>query len=418
MTGKDLKAAVRDLFLAGVRAADPGQAVRRALSAAPLAPAPKGRLLLIAFGKASCAMMAEALRHVPRGQRIEAIAVPNYENAAPIEGCRVMPAGHPLPDENGLEAGVAVMDMLRAAGAEDRVLCLISGGGSALLPTPREGLSLGEKIEVSRLLLAGGFDIGQMNRVRQRLSVLKGGGLVDLAHPAPVRSLIISDVVGDDLSIIASGPTAPPATGADPADLLQSAGLWDALPAVARDLLSAPRRVARRDAENALICSNAQSLAAIADAAPDWAPQVAKEPLVGDVGDAARSLLAQIEAAPKGARQLLIWGGETTVRIAGTGRGGRNQELTVRFARLAAHLPGEWVFLSGGTDGRDGPTDAAGGIVDSRTLGKARAGGVDVDAALADNDSYRILGAAGDLLSIGATGTNVADIQIFLRLDG
>ena len=362
-------------------------------------------------------MMEQALQHAPSGQAVKAIAVPNYENAREIEGCRVIAAGHPLPDHNGINAGTAVMEMLQSASADDQVLCLISGGGSALLPTPRDGLTLNEKIKVNEILLGGGLDICQMNRIRQQLSVLKGGGLLDMAHPAPVRSLMISDVVGDDLGIIASGPTVPTMGNTDAITLLKGAGLWTKLPEAARDLLWLPKPMTTTHlADTELVCSNAQSLAAIAHAAPDWKPQIVKDPLVGDVAHAAESITRHVQTVPGTGRQLIIWGGETTVKITGNGRGGRNQELAVRFARLAKGLPGEWVFLSGGTDGRDGPTDAAGGLVDPRTIAHAYANNINVDAALQDNDSYRILDAAGALLKTGATGTNVADVQLFLRV--
>jgi hydroxypyruvate reductase len=390
--------------------------VRQALNAEPIAVNPNGRLLIIAFGKASCAMMEQALLHVPRAQSVSAIAVTNYENARDFEGSRVMAAGHPLPDQNGIDAGIAVMDLLRGANTNDEVLCLISGGGSALLPTPREGLTLADKTRVNEILLASGLDIEQINRIRQQLSILKGGGLSEMAHPAKVRSLIISDVVGDDLSVIASGPTIPLDLSKGSAAPLEEKEYWDALPAVAKTLLASPRKSWGITAQNALICSNPQCLDAIALAASEWEPHIVAAPLVGDVREAAEVVLACINSQPRTQNQLIIWGGETTVNIRGNGRGGRNQELAVRFAELAVELNGDWVFLSGGTDGRDGPTDAAGGIVDANSIARAQASNINVAAALEDNDSYRILEEADCLLKTKATGTNVADIQIFLRI--
>ncbi len=412
----ELKETARALFMIGVRAADPASAVKRALDTKPVEAIPDGRLILIAFGKASCAMIEQALKHVPQGQAFEALAVPNYENARDIDQCRVMAAGHPLPDENGLEAGKAVIDLLKSTTANDQVICLISGGGSALLPTLRDGLTLDDKIEVNKILLKGGLDIIQMNRIRQRLSVLKGGGLLEIAKPASVRSLIISDVVGDDLSIIASGPTVPNGEGVDPVELLKTEGLWDLVSIAAQKLLASPKQATELQGENELICTNTQTLNCIAQAAPDWEPVVIDTPLVGDVAEASQQILSFVRSAPFSRKQLFIWGGETTVKITGTGRGGRNQELAVRFAKLAHDLKGDWVFLSGGTDGRDGPTDAAGGVVTSKTCANAQANHINVSAALLDNDSYRILEAAGDLLKTEATGTNVADVQLFLRV--
>jgi glycerate 2-kinase len=405
----------RRLFLTGVQAADPGHAVKRALDAKPLGKSSQGRLLMIAFGKAACAMMEQALQHVPQGRSIEAIAITNYENARDIEGCRVFASGHPLPDQNGLDAGIAVIRMLETTIPQDEVLCLISGGGSALMPTPRAGISLADKIRVSEILLSGGLDIAEMNVVRQQLSVLKGGGLAAMAHPAKVRSLIISDVVGNDVSVIASGPTAPAMDNSNTVPLLKSRGIWGKLPPCAQILLKTPRTFEPQSADNTIICSNLQSLQAIAHSAPEWAPQIISDQLVGDVQAAAQEIVAHARSTPLQGQRLLIWGGETTVVLKGGGRGGRNQELAIRVAALADDLPGHWVFLSGGTDGRDGPTDAAGGIVTAETLARAHANNIDVTSALRDNDSYTILEAAGDLLKIDPTGTNVADIQLLFR---
>ena len=417
MNLSDIKEQARTLFLTGVRAADPALAVKQALEAEPIERASQGRLIIIAFGKAACAMMEQALQHVPQGQSVDAVAVTNYENARDVDGARVLASGHPLPDENGLKAGIEVKRMLETASSDDTVLCLISGGGSALLPTPRKGLSLDDKILVSKILLSEGLDIAQMNAVRQNLSVLKGGGLSAMAHPAKVRSLIISDVVGDDISAIASGPTAPAMDSfGDTARLLKQRNIWTKLPPAAQILLAEPRIPTSIKSDNTIICSNLQSLRAIADAAPEWSPQIIQAPLVGDVRQAAQNIVEYARVQPIQAPQLLIWGGETTVTLTGTGRGGRNQELTVRVAALAAELPGRWVFLSGGTDGRDGPTDAAGGVVTAGSLARAQANNLNVIAALRDNDSYRILDAAKGLLITGATGTNVADIQLLFRV--
>ena len=417
MNISDIKELARTLFLTGVRAADPALAVKQALEAGPIERASQGRLIIIAFGKAACTMMEQALQHVPQGQSVDAIAITNYENARDVDGARVFASGHPLPDQNGLKAGIEVMRMLEAASCKDTALCLISGGGSALLPTPRKGLSLDEKILFSKVLLSEGLDISQMNAVRQQLSVLKGGGLSAMADPAKVRSLIISDVVGDDISAIASGPTASPMDSfGDTAKLLKQRNIWTKLPLAAQILLAEPRTPTSIKSDNTIICSNLQSLQAIADAAPEWSPKIVSEPLVGDVRQAAQHIVDYAHSQTTQAPQLLIWGGETTVTLTGAGRGGRNQELAVRVAAIAAGLPGRWVFLSGGTDGRDGPTDAAGGVVTAGSLARAQADNLNVIAALRDNDSYRILDAAKGLLITGATGTNVADIQLLFRV--
>ncbi len=394
---------MRAAFLAGVDAAAPAPAVARALDDGALADA-GDRLFVLAIGKAAGAMMGAALARLPPPQA--ALVVTDYRNAAPVPGARVMAAGHPVPDAKGLQAGLAIQKMLARTRRGDRVLVLVSGGGSALVPAPVAGLTLDDKIAVGRLLLGAGLDITQMNAVRQHLSRLKGGGLARMAAPAQVTALILSDVIGDDPRVIASGPTAAPiATPAQAQRLLEEAGLWTRLPEPARAAL-------RRDApppppasDNRLIGSNAVSVAAMAQALPG--ARIAGAPLQGDVSDAA-DRLARLAAEGPGTTLL---GGETTVTLRGAGRGGRNQELALR---LALTLEGQagWRFLSGGTDGRDGPTEAAGAIVDGATPARIRAAGGDPAALLAANDSNRALALAGDLLVIGPTGTNVADLQI------
>ena len=397
----------RQLFTAGVAAADPSGAVRRALEKASVAAPPGGRLVVIALGKAALGM-ARAAMAAARPDAV--LVVTNYENAAELPGAQVMASGHPVPDARGEAAARRVEALLGDLGPGDRVLALISGGGSALLPAPAPGLTLEDKARVNRLLLASGAEITEMNLVRQQLSRLKGGGFLRVAAPAGVTALILSDVIGDDLRVIASGPTvAPIGTQAEARAALQARGIWEDLPESVRAHLSAPSEAPDLPtADNRLIGSNAQSVVAMAAAAPD--AQVIEAPLEGDVAEAA----ARIAALGPG---TWLMGGETTVVLRGTGRGGRNQELALRVALLAearGWVPG-WVFLSGGTDGRDGPTDAAGGLVDAGTLGRIRAAGLDPQALLARNDSYAALQAAGDLLITGATGTNVADLQVLIR---
>ncbi len=389
------------LFKIGVHAADPAQAVISGLSQCPgLAPSH-----VIAFGKAACAMARAALDHLPAPRH--ALVVTNPENAAPVAGAEVFTAAHPVPDERGLRAGRAVMKILDKTTAQDRVLALVSGGASALLPAPVPGLSLSDKAEVSRLLLAAGLDITAMNAVRQHLSQLKGGGFLRRAAPAPVTALILSDVIGDDLRAIASGPTAAPLLPrAQAVDLLHKAQLWDRLPEQARAALTRPETdAALPEARNILIGSNAKSLDAMAAARKDALRD--PEPLVGDVTEAAQRVVARLRTGPG----LTLMGGETTVTLRGSGRGGRNQELALRVA-LALDGQAGWRFLSAGTDGRDGPTEAAGAIVDGDTCARIRMKGGDPVALLANNDSFAALELAGDLLITGGTGTNVADLQI------
>ena len=429
-TNPDLRKLAKELFMVGVEAANPQNGLEKAFKAKPLLPLEGGRYLIIAFGKAALAMTQSCLKALPEGARFEALAVTNYENAkdAHMEGVTIHAAGHPVPDDNGLEAGRAIIDLLSTSTRHDRVIALISGGGSALVPAPIEGISLDDKIAVSELLLDNGYPIEQMNLVRQTLSNLKGGGLSHLAAPSPVTSYILSDVVGDDLSVIASGPTNPPlGTPKDALELFAAKNLSDKLPTNIINVLKSKRQTSTShaqtanqtddQADNQLIGSNRISLEAILDAVPEgWQAHIVNDQLKGDVGDVAPRLHAEAMRSPDGTKTALIWGGETTVTLRGDGLGGRNQELALRFAMLAnkTPVPGTWAFLSGGTDGRDGPTDSAGGLVDAATITRLQQAGGDAEALLANNDSYKALKLSGDHLMIGATGTNVADIQICL----
>lgn len=399
------------LFQVACEAADPGIALSRALKDHPLpVPDPGGRLRIVAIGKAAVPM-AEAL--LPQlTAPFEALVVTNYENARPVTGAIVNAAGHPVPDENGEMAAIAVEALLLNARPADRVIALISGGGSALLPAPVAGVTLAEKAEVSRVLLGAGVDISQLNLVRQGLSRLKGGGLLQAARPAPVMAYILSDVIGDDLRVIASGLTvAPVGSRQDACKLLERMNLWTRLPESTRVALQRSEGVVPPVlAQNVLIGSNRKSLeAVVAKAGADAC--IVSDALTGDVAEAAAQI---IRAAQDAVADTLVFGGETTVTLRGTGLGGRNQELALRVAMGMPDLGRPWVFLSGGTDGRDGPTEAAGGIVDAGTTGRIRAAGGDPMALLANNDSNRALALAGDLLVTGATGTNVADVQILV----
>lgn len=406
----NLRETANTLFHAAIKAADPARALHPYLVDLPTI---SGRYILIAVGKAACAMMEEAIASLPKGAVFQAIAVTNAENARPVEGCKVMTAGHPVPDENGQAAGQAVIALLETTTPDDKVLALISGGGSALLPAPVAGISLTDKAEVSRVLLGAGVEITEMNLVRQQLSQLKGGGLARLANPAELHGYILSDVIGDDLRAIASGPTvAPIADRAAARDLLQGLGVFTQMPAsVQKHLQAEPPVNQSYETVNTLIGSNRHSLRAMQAASNGGA--IVNDALTGDVAEAAEFIL---RSALENPNETLIFGGETTVILRGDGRGGRNQELALRVAMLAEeHDRGDWVFLSGGTDGRDGPTDAAGGIVDQNTAQRIRDAGESPETLLENNDSYKALQAAGDLLMTGGTGTNVADVQLFLR---
>ncbi|KEO56304.1 glycerate kinase type-2 family protein [Thioclava pacifica] len=410
----DIDERARKIFDAGVAAADPAAGVADAMGwAAADGPKRGGRWQVIALGKAALAMSAAALDALPEGT--QALVVTNPENAEAAKmraGLRLIAGDHPVPGAGSAEAGRAILETLRGLSPQDRVLALISGGGSALAVAPAGGLSLSDKAEVSRLLLGCGADITQMNLIRQQLSELKGGGWL-AASAAPVTGLILSDVPGDDLRVIASGPTvAPIGTRAEAAELCRELGIWEALPeAVRAHLEQSGDAPALPEGRNRLIGANGISVAAMVAEGAQEGPFA----LEGDVAALAPRVVALLDTMAPG--QALVFGGETTVTLRGDGLGGRNQELALRVAceAEAASVPGDWRFLSGGTDGRDGPTDAAGGLVGPGSCQAARDAGIDPKAALSRNDSYHALKAAGALLVTGATGTNVADLAVLVK---
>ncbi len=406
-------------FRAAMRRADPGVALTDCTGRTGLPrPAAGGRTVVIAVGKAPPAMMRALIPHLS-GPRV-LICVTHRENDETVTGTEVFRARHPVPDEVGAHAALRVQEALRDAGQKDVVIALISGGGSALLPAPPQGVSLEDKQALNRSLLKSGLNINAMNAVRQYVSVLKGGGFLRLAAPAAVTAYILSDVIGDDLRAIASGPTvAPIATRAEVLDLLKRARLLEELPESIQRHLRQPASGAPLPAATShLIGGNRESVDAIAVAlSPRVAVTVVDEPLVGGVEQAASVIHAALRrSACAEGPHAVIWGGETTVAVRGAGVGGRNQELALRLACLMEATPLErpWVFLSAGTDGRDGPTDAAGGLVDQGTVGRIRMAGGCATTLLERNDSNAALRLSDDLFVTGATGTNVADVQILL----
>ncbi len=433
-----------DCFQSGVEAADPYLAVQRHLLidgnqlGLMLADGHHhfgdwAKVHVIAFGKAACAMAKAAKECIPTHLLDRCIAVTNDENVVALDGVDVLAASHPLPDERGFNAARVCASIAAAAQKDELVLVLISGGGSAMLPYPVEAVSLQEKIATTDLLLASGATINQMNCVRKHLSQFKGGGLTKLAYPADVHALILSDVLGDDVSAIASGPTVPDETTyTDAIETLEAKNIWDKIPASVRQHLEYGRggKIAETpkpgdsvfaNTSYALIGSNTISVNAVMQTAREQDYQIIlySDNLCGEAMDEAEKLaLFAKDPISAGNRQpvAIVAGGETTVTIKGNGRGGRNQEMALAFAISAKKqgLHGDWVFLSGGTDGRDGPTDAAGGIVDSCTMQRMLAAGINPDELLSNNDSYTALKSSQDLLMIGATGTNVADLQILL----
>ena len=414
-----LKRLATQAFRAAVRRADPGIALTDCIARTGLPrPRPGGRTIVIGIGKAAPAMV-RAIAPQLTGSRVM-ICVTHRENDESVTGAEVVRAGHPVPDEVGAHAARRVVEILAGATADDVVVALISGGGSSLLPAPPPGVTLEDKQALNRLLLKSGLNINAMNAVRQHVSLLKGGGFLRLAAPAPVTGYILSDVIGNDLRAISSGPTvAPIATRAEVLELLQRTRMLDVLHEIIAYHLRRPADAAPLPAAtNHLIGGNRESLEAAAGPLIRCATVTCvDEPLVGDVNEAASVIHRALrEAKAHPAPQAILWGGETTVNVRGRGMGGRNQELALRLACLmdATPIDRPWIFLSAGTDGRDGPTDAAGGLVDQGTIPRIRAAGGDPAALLNRNDSNAALRMSGDLFVTGATGTNVADIQVLL----
>jgi glycerate 2-kinase len=422
------------IFRAALRAADPVQAVLRHMRR-------EGEVLIagerrydltsvrniyvIGAGKAS-ARMAVAVERL-LGRRITAGLV-NAPNASELRRIGINECGHPIPDRRGVAGAKRIAQIASEAGPDDLIVCLISGGASALLPLPAPPITLAEKQKTTRLLLHCGANIHEINCVRKHLSLIKGGQLVRLAYPATLVTLILSDVIGDDLDVIGSGPTAPDrSTFADARAIFERYRIWTKLPRAVRERVSSgsaetPKPGDRifRKTHNVIVGSNALAV----DAAAREARRLGFHTLVlstfleGEAREVARvhaaiakEILASGRPIPRPA--CVISGGETTVTVSGQGLGGRNQEFALAAALAIAGLR-DTVILSAGTDGSDGPTVAAGAIADGTTVARAEALGRNAAADLANNDSYRFFDALGDLIKTGATGTNVADVQVIL----
>jgi hydroxypyruvate reductase len=356
-----------------------------------------------------------------------ALCVPPGQESANLAPLTLYPAAHPLPNERNLFGASAIASAVEEAAVFDLVVCLISGGGSAHLTLPVEGLSLDDLRGVTQALLLGGAPIEDLNAVRKHCERLKGGGLARLAAPAPVWALILSDVVGDRLDVIASGPTSPdPTTYADALAVLDRYDARDASPAVTAHLEAGvqgavPETIKAGDdvligVFNTIIGTNRLAVDAAADAARElgFAVQIVETPLTGEAGPAARTVSRPVTqgATPEGPLAML-YGGETTVTVRGDGLGGRNQELALAAALEIEGLAGV-VVASFATDGIDGPTDAAGAIATGETVQRARDKGLDPYEYLANNDSHTFFAALGDLITTGPTGTNVNDLAFLL----
>ena len=443
-----------EIFYTGLKAVDPYNAVKlyKDKLCSVYQEGNFERLILIGFGKASYSM-AKAIDDNLRdlidsgaiitkyGHKIvrhHDSAIENYENKIiPLKNCRsatllhcctIFEAGHPVPDENGLKGTEEVIKLLKTSDKDTLVVCLISGGGSALLVSPCEGISLKEKQQITELLLKAGADIYELNAVRKHISKVKGGRLAEIAYPAKVVSLILSDVIGDRLDVIASGPTSPDMTTySDALKVLEKYKLLDKAP---KNIINHLKKGSEgfipetpkndnplfKNVENIIIGSNRKALEAAKQKAEELGlkTEIITSELSGEARDAGRWLAKKalnLLSKKCNERICIISGGETTVTVKGNGIGGRNMELALAFALEIEGIEGI-TLLSAGTDGTDGSTDAAGAIVDGETIKRAKAMGINPLEYLNNNDSYSFFKKIDGLFITGPTGTNVMDIQI------
>jgi glycerate 2-kinase len=390
------------------------------------------RVWIVGGGKAATAMVAAL--HQILGARLDGglvvTKIGHMDSDLDVGPVEVVEAGHPLPDEAGVRGAKRIADLLASATERDLVLAVISGGGSALLTLPSAGLSLADLRETTGLLLRAGATIVELNAVRKHLSQIKGGGLARLAGGAAVASLILSDVVGDPLDVIASGPTVPdPTTYAAAVSVLKRTDLMGRVPQAVRQHLQAGLRGELPDTpkagsefltrvHNVIVGSNRLAAeAAVREARARGLDALLLSTFVeGEAREVARvaaalakELVTYDRPVPRPA--CLVWGGETTVTVDGQGKGGRNQELALAAAVSMQGLP-DVVLVALGTDGTDGPTDAAGAVATGDTIARAQVRGLDPLAHLADNDAYPFFDALGDLIRTGPTGTNVNDLLL------
>lgn len=435
-----LRADARSIFAAGLESADPFAAVARILELRndclwvgdrTYELSAVQNIFVVGCGKAA-ARMALAVQALLGERLVGGVIVVKHGHQLPIERIKVIEAGHPIPDEAGLGGARQVMDLARRCGKNDLLFFLVSGGGSALLPYPAAGLSLEDKRRTTEVLLRSGAKIQEVNAVRKHISQIKGGRLARLAAPATLVTLVLSDVINDSLEAIASGPTVPDrSTYGDCLRIIKHYDVERLIPPVVVDFLERgangqiaetpkPSDTVFRDTQNIIVGGNRLALAAAQHRAEalGYHTLVLSDELEGESRIVAKShsdLVKEFLRTKTAARRpsCLLSGGETTVTVRGDGLGGRNQEFSLAAAIEIAGIDGV-VILSGGTDGADGPTDAAGGIVDGSTINRGRAKNLDAAVFLAKNDSYHFLQATEDLLVTGPTLTNVMDLQITL----
>ncbi len=428
------------IFQAGVKAVDPVSAVKRYLQC-------KGRFLqvegrsydledyhavyVVGAGKASAAM-GQAIEDLLGERLVAGILNVKVGYRLPLKKIRVNEVRHPVPDEAGLRGAEQMIKLLEGTGEKDLVFCLISGGGSALLPCPAPGLMLDDKQQVTKAMLECGATIHQINAVRKHISQIKGGRLARLAYPSTLISLILSDVIGDDLDSIASGPTVPDrSTFQDCLSILDQYSVRGKVPPGINDFLEKGSRgkveetpkegdPVFEDTQNVIIGSNDLAATAAKQKADEleYRSLLLSTMIEGETREVAKvhtAIAKEIlkSGRPVGRPACILSGGETTCTVRGLGLGGRNQEFALAAAIEISGLQNV-VILSGGTDGTDGPTDAAGAIVDGQTLRRAQEHGLRAEHFLRENDSYHFFQPLGDLLITGPTYTNVMDLRIVL----
>ncbi len=440
MDRKKYREHLESIFQAGLDAVDPMEAVARAVSRKDNDLIVVGktyrldeyeRIFVIGAGKAG-APMARAMEEI-LGDRLESGRITvKYGHTVPLDTVVTKEAGHPIPDEQGIAGAEEIVKLANEAGEKDLVFCVISGGGSALLVSPAEGISLQEKQAVTSELLACGASIEEINTVRKHMSKVKGGQLARACSPATVVTLILSDVVGDPLDVIASGPTVPDTSsfeecleivkryelaGKLPASVMKriEGGAKGAVPETPKEGEEVFERVQNEIVGNSLSAVLAASRKA---ESLGYSPLVLSTRIEGETREVAHvhaAIFREVLATgfPLKPPACILSGGETTVTLKGKGKGGRNQEFSLA---VALHIQGEdrIFFLSGGTDGTDGPTDAAGAFADGTTVERARGLNMDALQTLDANDSYPLFDALGDLLITGPTNTNVMDLRICL----
>jgi hydroxypyruvate reductase len=407
------------MFKAAIDAASPSLCVPPHLPAPP-----KGRTLVIGAGKAAASMAAAVEANWPG--ELEGLVVTRYGHGVPCRRIEVVEAAHPVPDAAGRAAAARILELAQGLGPDDLALCLISGGGSALLALPATGLTLEDKQAVNRALLKSGANIGEMNCVRKHLSAIKGGRLAAAAAPARIVALAISDVPGDDLSVIASGPTVPDPTTREDALAVLAKYRIEPPAAVRRHLESPdsetpkPGDAAFRRVENILVATPQMALEAAARVAESagFRPLILGNAIEGEARDVAlvhAGIARQCteHGQPAEPPCALISGGETTVTVRGEGRGGRNAEFLLALGVALGGRPGVSA-IAGDTDGIDGSEDNAGAVLEPDSLARAAAAGLDAKAHLARNDAYSFFAGLGDLVVTGPTLTNVNDFRAVL----